>query len=397
MSTGDDVLDVAIVGGGVSGLYSGWRIVNAWPGKRVKVFEMSGRVGGRLLSVTPPQLPHTRCELGGMRYTSTQTIIRSLVENKLKLETYPFPVYRPENLAFLRGCRMLRSELQDPWDIPYKLNPQERLTDNFKNLFLYALNRLIPGLADTKSTEARLKLLKTATVDGVSVADLGFWNLIAQGLSNEGYRFTLESSGYDTIGLNWNAVDTILLNLDDLSPGITYSSLVGGYEMVPATLCEEFEQAGGKVMLNQRLASFDSVELQGGKTGVRLKFEPKDGRGKPLEVVARHLILAMPRRSLELLEQSGPLFAPASKKLREDQGTDPFRHAHSLIQDVPRVQDRVVEDTRHHPGPDGYRPADPPVLLLAEARQRHREQVRSHAGDLRRHSEHQLLDRLQAR
>ena len=318
MSTGNDILDVAIVGGGVSGLYCGWRIVNAWPGKRVKLFEMSGRVGGRLLSVTPPKLPNTRCELGGMRYTTTQPLIRSLVENKFQFETYPFPVSRPENLAYLRGCRMQRAELEDPRNIPYKLTPQERSAENFKNLFVYTLNKVIPGLKDKKTTEERRELLKTASVDGVSVADLGFWNLIVQGLSNEGYRFTLESSGYDTIGLNWNAVDTILLNLDDLSPGIAYKSLVGGYELVPAKLCEEFEHAGGKVLLNQRLASFDSAALPGGEKGVRLKFEPQAGSDKPLEIMARHLILAMPRRSLELLEQSGPIFAPPSEELRKN-------------------------------------------------------------------------------
>ena len=60
----NEVLDLAIVGAGVSGIYSAWRLVTADPASvrilgrpvstgrrlRVTVFEGSPRVGGRLLS-----------------------------------------------------------------------------------------------------------------------------------------------------------------------------------------------------------------------------------------------------------------------------------------------------------------------------------------------------------
>src|SRR5262245_9273917 len=91
----DPDYDVAIVGGGVSGIYTGWRLVTAKPregrhlrpagstGKiRVAVFEGSDRIGGRLLSARPPGFPDsTTCEIGGMRYVSSQPLVRSLVEN----------------------------------------------------------------------------------------------------------------------------------------------------------------------------------------------------------------------------------------------------------------------------------------------------------------------------
>ena len=50
----DNILDVAIVGAGVAGVYSGWRLMRdsnptAYGGARPKitVFETSNRVGGR--------------------------------------------------------------------------------------------------------------------------------------------------------------------------------------------------------------------------------------------------------------------------------------------------------------------------------------------------------------
>ena len=55
-----EILDVAIVGGGISGLYAGWRLLTGktgdshkLPGKKIVVYELSGRTGGRLLTWYP--------------------------------------------------------------------------------------------------------------------------------------------------------------------------------------------------------------------------------------------------------------------------------------------------------------------------------------------------------
>ena len=53
-------IDVAIVGGGVSGIYSGWRLLTADNKRKVTVFEGSDRIGGRLLSARPPGFPGSR-------------------------------------------------------------------------------------------------------------------------------------------------------------------------------------------------------------------------------------------------------------------------------------------------------------------------------------------------
>jgi Flavin containing amine oxidoreductase len=69
----------------VSGVYRGWRLLTDPPPGRavptVQVFEQSHRIGGRLLSVQPPGIPGVFCELGGMRYMSSQALVRSLIEN----------------------------------------------------------------------------------------------------------------------------------------------------------------------------------------------------------------------------------------------------------------------------------------------------------------------------
>src|SRR4029453_12184199 len=63
----DDILDVAIVGGGVSGVFAAWRLLTEGKKNSVTVFEASDHIGGRLLSVPAPKIPNMVAELGGMR------------------------------------------------------------------------------------------------------------------------------------------------------------------------------------------------------------------------------------------------------------------------------------------------------------------------------------------
>lgn len=322
MST-ESMLDVAIVGGGVSGVYSAYRLAQAdvkksallgkWADGRadkklkIAVFEGSDRIGGRLLSVTPPGMPHVRCELGGMRYLSTQKWVRSLIENKLKLATKPFPVAEPKNLAYLRRKRLRLSDLGDPTKVPYDVDWAERGQSPDK-LLGYAIDQIVPGFTSLKAEEM-YPFLQSFKFEGKPLYEYGFWNLLARALTFEAYSLALETSGYDTIGLNWNAVDTIMLNFGDFGPQIKYKSLVDGYETVPTTLRKLFADGGGTVTMNSWLKSFENAKLPDGSMGLALHFR---GDAAPKTVLARSLVLAMPRRSLELLDQTGPLFDPST-------------------------------------------------------------------------------------
>src|SRR5262245_12228306 len=110
----DQSIDIAIVGAGVSGLYSAWRLKRENPARSIVVFEMSDRIGGRLLSVRPPGIPNMVAELGGMRILpAVQPRIKRLLEvlnrelpNERAIETFDFPVDEPQNLAYLRGVHL---------------------------------------------------------------------------------------------------------------------------------------------------------------------------------------------------------------------------------------------------------------------------------------------------
>jgi monoamine oxidase len=291
-------VDVAIVGAGISGVYSGWRLLRSGKARSVTIFEQSKRVGGRLLSLAPPGLPGVWCELGGMRYTSNQPNVVGLIE-ELKLATHEFPVGEDENLLYLRGQHLRQAQFDDPGtSLPYQLEWAERGM-NPGVLLGWAIDQLIPGA--TKMPAAQLRaFLEKYKVDGRHVFDWGFWNLLARGLSHEAYELARDSGGYDTPLLNWNALDTISLNFD-LAEGVTYNALDGGYESLATTIAGLFEEQGGKIETEHKLVSFDRADPSG------LVVHLIDHDEQPLEVRADSLVLAMPRRSLELLAPSGPM------------------------------------------------------------------------------------------
>jgi hypothetical protein len=160
------------------------------------------------------------------------------------------------------------------------------------------------------SYDELLEEIKTATFDGTPLHQLGFWNVLARILSPDAYSFVRDTSGYDCLVSNWSAADAIPFILADFGQGVTYYRFPGGYLQLPLRLRSEFEKAGGTVTMGAWLRSFDTATLSDGSDGVQLRFA--DGS----TVFARHLVLAMPRRSLELLEPTGAVLDPRYTDVR---------------------------------------------------------------------------------
>jgi monoamine oxidase len=320
-----EMLDVAIVGGGVSGVYSAYRLLTSdlrgspelanlararSNGKlRVSVFELSNRIGGRLLSVSPPDMPHITAELGGMRYMSTHTYVKSLVENKLRLRTRAFPVDEPENLVYLRGERFREQDLTNCGTpngptLPYNLSWSEREGDP-RNLISNAIDAMLPGLT-AMNAEQMWATLRSAEVDGRHMYNYGLWDLVNKALSYEAYSLARVVGAYDCLTMNYNAADTVVASLEFV-PGTTFSAFVDGYVEVPKILAQMTIDEGGQIVLEKTLRS---VTNESG-SGITLSFA--DGS----LVRAHKVILAMPRRSLEMLDPVGPVFSNENTKVRK--------------------------------------------------------------------------------
>lgn len=205
-------LDIAVVGGGVSGAYSAWRLQEAQGNSdRIALFEYSNRIGGRIFTVTMPGLPSVKAEVGGMRYVKDQhPVVTSVIEH-LGLQTKPFPMGAPKvgaknNLYYLRGEHLRLHELADAGKVPYKLAWPERAMDPTQ-LQTQIMNALHPNFGNLSLCE-QMKI----QAFGQPMYKFGFWNLLYRMLSNEGYQFMKDAGGYEATVANACAVTQLPTN-----------------------------------------------------------------------------------------------------------------------------------------------------------------------------------------
>lgn len=308
-------LDVAVVGGGVSGAYSAWRL-QRHKGKKQQIglFEYSNRIGGRLFTVTLPGMPNVHAELGGMRYIPDEHLMVADLVKYLKLPVKDFPMGAPEpvgancNLYYLRGKHFRLKEISDPEKVPYNMDWSERGLGP-EDLQVKIMNYLYPNLNELSLCEQmRVKVF------GKELWKYGFWDLMYKVLSNEGYQFMKDAGGYDANVANANAVTQ--LPATEYKDTTKFLTLRDGYDKLPITLVEEFNNKfpgalpkGERVMMNRRLAEIEIHEGQ--EYRYTLIFQPTisenghttdDENAEAIRVEAKKIILAMPRRSLELIK-----------------------------------------------------------------------------------------------
>lgn len=309
----NEILDVAVVGGGVSGVYSAWRLLTDGGMKNVTVFEADDHIGGRLLSVTPPRIPDMVAELGGMRILpAVQPRIAKLIETLNGksdnqndfIETYPFPVDQPQNISYLRGIHLRLQDFNvNPPNFPFHLTFQER-GKTPAALVINAIEQILPGITNSNCTEEkRREMARNAVFDNEPLYKQGFWQVLMRVMSGEAYQLALMAMGYVTTLSNWNAADAIPWFLSDFGVNPNYRGFVKGFQQVPLTIQKQVEEAGGVIRLNTRIAGFEfnneSIELKivGGEI-----------------VRAKALILAMPRRALDLITPQSPLLQETSAR-----------------------------------------------------------------------------------
>lgn len=310
-SSTSDRYDVAIVGGGVSGLYTAWRILEDAKehggSPRVAIFEGSDRTGGRLLTWLPFGADAgLRAELGGMRFLDDQTLVWTLIHEVLGFGDHviPFPVDGPKLRQYLRGESRLmqppqtpRYELErvdvdkDPATVVTRIM-QVVLEDPPNQQVIH--DKLGPDVGAPRSREEWDEVKPLLTWRGSRLWDLGFWNLMSDVATPETYAYVTDAFGYFSLASNWNAAEAFQFFYLDFAPTVKYFTLKQGYEAVPRGLEQKARDLGCEIRLGSRLRSFGA----GSDGGVQ--FEVVEG-GSARTISAGRLVLAMPRRSLELL------------------------------------------------------------------------------------------------
>jgi monoamine oxidase len=285
-------VNVAVVGGGVSGVYAAWRLQTdpTYGAKGVMLLEGSDRIGGRLESLTPPGAPQLRAEFGGMGFTSNHVHVWGLVKTVFELEMTPFPNQTPD-LLYLRGQHLTIDNV-NAGTIPYVLGVGEK-GQQAADLVTATVHNLIGEDPTTLTHEQWLALFAARTFDGLPAQQLGFWNFLTQpgGMSSEAYAFVRDSLGHDLQISNWNAADALEWFFADFAPGTQVMHLPGGYEALPEALGDAFEAAGGTMVMNTSVTRVSANGADGFTLGL------SDGSQLGAQVV----ILAIPQRALQII------------------------------------------------------------------------------------------------
>jgi monoamine oxidase len=186
-----------------------------------------------------------------------------------------------------------------PEKVPYSLTFLERGMKPGAVL-VNAIEQIVPGITRSGLTEDdRRALAQEAEFGGIPLYKQGFWNVLMRVISGEAYQLGVDAGGYSTTLTNWNAADAIPWYLSDFGVNPDYKGFRQGFQVVPNSLARLFEEAGGHVHVETPIESLREV-----KGGFELTA---GGRAGGKTIAARELILAMPRRSLELLMKSSPL------------------------------------------------------------------------------------------
>lgn len=294
-----ETIDIAIIGAGPGGVYAGWRLLTGerhpnsivhQNGLRVRLYEGSDRLGGRLQSIIPPGAPNLRAEFGGMGYNTHNRITRPLIEDVLCLPTVPFPTGSNHNLNYLRGVRYTMGDYaSNPDRIPYMVNEDER-GKNFALLIYGAASKIIPNFTTLTSAEWG-QLKRDFRFEGKPLYEIGFWNLLKRLMSDEAYALVAEAGGQFSFVGNWNAAEALEWYLSAFKPNAQYRTMTDGYDKLVYVLHDQFTSAGGETRLNCALRAIETAEDN------RLLLTFSDDS----TVIAGSVILAMPRRSLEII------------------------------------------------------------------------------------------------
>ena len=292
--------NIAVVGGGVAGLYAASRLLemNDHPSLSVTVFDRSAsHVGGRIRS---GRFEHTtidastmiRADFGPMKYSNKHTLLRGLLkfhnidahEATANRNTNRHDLYPPQPSAhFLRGTVLSPAHFRAS-NSPYCLAPDEKGRVPAE-LVALAADRIIERLEFDQATANQMdeadfadllnrmkrhehisnrewqEIAKTTSLNGRPLNTIGFWSLLADFLSGEGLLLAQDGYGFSSVLRHCRADQALRWIVSELSPNHEFRILPQGFDLVSESLARSVE-------------SYQSCSIELGTTVQSLQWLP---------------------------------------------------------------------------------------------------------------------------
>jgi hypothetical protein len=333
-SSAHTICDIAIVGGGIGGLYAGTRITKEFPGKKIVILEQKKEVGGRLKSEFFEEVPEIPIEHGGMRFSNDHLLISKVISD-LKLKVSPFK-YDLDGYV-LRGKRCPakdREEMINGINSIYNLKKGER-NKTPEELVEYAIEQItqehnLHGKSEPEKSGIIRNLIKTDTYEGVPYYKINWAAYLFQTLSTEAINLIKATEGYNSNFDNISASEG-MRELYRFKEEFYY--LDNGYQSLVKTLKKKFLNTGGQLKLQCECLEFDKLSSKKeNKESAIIYKKIRQANTKPHKyylkihnistgieefVFCNQIILALPKNAIKKLNRFTEFFNPFSNGLTD--------------------------------------------------------------------------------
>lgn len=304
---------IVIIGAGMAGLYTAWRILQENPDEDVIILERSNRTGGRLdsdlIQFTGGQT--VKEEEGGMRFTfdNMDDLMSLFLMLGIDDEIVPFPMNSGgNNRLYFRGNAFTNSEAAEDnyvvWEDLYNLAAQEQGI-NPTTMINTVFNRILDAnpqfteRPDSRTPEFWQKFRLECQWNDVTLNEWSLWNLFTEmGYSKEAITLLYRLLGFNGTFLSQMNAGVAYQLLEDFPSEPDFKTLENGFSTLPNALVKAIGKK--RIFLKTNL---EGISKEEGKKGYTLNYSTVDKSGESItgSLLAKKVILAMPRLALEKL------------------------------------------------------------------------------------------------
>jgi len=275
--------DIIVVGGGISGLTTAYRLQTHYPNKRILVLEASSVLGGRLQTI---QHQGTHYEAGGARFNNTQHRVIKLLKH-LDLSDGKIPITS---------------------DTYYKSYPKDKHKD------IPYLNRLMSsdGLINFDPILNEIRSLKQS--GHISHQDMVHHSILDLVDKKLGHKYKNIKQVLENVYEYWselavmNSVDALKLFKNDFNKKIQYYLLKSGLSSIITELSKRIKKKGGHIITSSYLESIRFVGNSDMKhidakhidtnTSKHYILNVLQNYQTPIQYQCHHLVLAIQQKDL---------------------------------------------------------------------------------------------------